>query len=79
MVISSRMFRAQGQYVLLHVFQNCKGKCVEQHFLSIIGFDYIIQFFLNNSTFVFTKMKKIEISLVQINFYRRKRFPLPNY
>lgn len=48
---------------------------MEQHFLSIIGFDYIIQFFLKNSTFVLRIFKKIENSLVQIKFYATKTFP----
>lgn len=34
--------------------------CVEQHSLSIMYFDYIIQLLLNNSTYYFKKLRKIE-------------------
>ncbi|GAL04453.1 hypothetical protein C9I90_19595 [Photobacterium aphoticum] len=52
---------------------------MEQHFLSILSFDYIIQFFLNNSTFVSSILKKIEISLVQIKFKPPKTFSLVDF
>ena len=49
---------------------------MEQHGLSIMYFDYIIQFFLNNSTFSLKKLIKIEFLLGEIKFQAPKTFTL---
>lgn len=49
---------------------------MEQHGLSIMYFDYIIQLFLNNSTFDLEKLRKFEILLGEIKFRAPKTFTL---